>query len=74
MIEVKLNEKESAIYDEDNNVVLINGKPNQNWKPTFVENGNDEPTFFGVIDLKNQKCYNIYGNVSKVSQEDGIKL
>lgn len=74
MIELKLKTGASLTYDEEKGVVLVDGKPNRDWKPAFVPSGEDEPDFFGFINTLQGKLYDVYGNISNVSREDNITL
>lgn len=69
MIELKTKKGVLLQYDEGKDVVLVDGKQNPDWHPSFIEGGLDDPEFFGFIDLKSKKCYDIYGGVSDVIDE-----
>lgn len=74
MIELSLKDGTKLEYDDVNDVVKVNGKVDKNWHGSFIENGKDDPTFFGFTDTKTKKCYDIYGGISNISTEDSIKL
>lgn len=74
MIELKLKDGRLLQYNEDSGAVMVEGKEDKDWHPAFLQCGSDEPDFFGFIDLKHKKCYDIYGNISDIKDEDDIKL
>jgi len=74
MIELTIKSGELLQYNESEDKVYVNGKESKEWSPTFIPNGNDEPTFFGFTNKTQKKCYNIYGVVSNIHDEDSITL
>lgn len=74
MITLKTKNGLTLEYDQEKEIVLVNGKPNKNWKPSFIPSGEDEPDFFGWVDMTYHKLYDVYGNVSNVVDEDSITL
>lgn len=74
MIDLRLKNGTLLQYDEAADRVLVDGKVTNDWLPSFIPNGNDEPDFFGFVSKKENKCYNIYGGISNITEEDSIKL
>lgn len=61
-------------YNDSTGDTTANGKKTDRFKPMFIPNGNEEPDFFGVVDLRTSITYDIFGNKSKISQESQIKI
>lgn len=74
MINLKLKNGKELSYSEEEDKVYLDGKYDKDWVAAFVPNGDDEPSFFGFTNLKEGKCYDIFGGVSNVIQEDNLKL
>jgi len=74
MIELKINDKVILSYDEEVNKVLLNNKVTKDYKAVFIPNGDDEPDFFGFLNLRTNQVHDIYGNKSKISTDKDIKL
>lgn len=60
-------------YDDQKDKVYENGNLTYEFKPVFIPNGEDEPSFFGFKDMGNT-VYDIYGNQSEITDADKIKL
>lgn len=74
MVKLVLKNGKELSYDEVEDKVYVDGRPNVSWTPAFIPNGDDEPTFFGFVNKAEGKCYDIFGGVSKISNEDDLKL
>lgn len=74
MITLKTKNGLTLEYDQEKEIVLVNGKPNKNWKPSFIPSGEDEPDFWGFCDMVYKKVYDVYGGVHPITDEDSIGL
>lgn len=74
MITLKIKSGQTLSYDEENETLLVDGKLDKNWKASFIPSGDDTPDFFGFVDMKNKRIHDIYGNESKISFDEDIKL
>lgn len=75
MIQLVLKNNDKLDYDEDSNKIYYNGELDKSWTPTFLPSGkSDELDFFGFVNNKTKKVYDIYGGISEVSKEDLIKI
>lgn len=74
MAELKLKNGQVLRYDEITDKVTLDGKLTTTYEASFIPNGNDEPTFFGFVHKLQHKCYDIYGGVHDIVDEDKIKL
>lgn len=74
MVEFKLKDGRLINYDEDRNEIRVNGKLNKDWHPSFIPNGDDEPVLFGFVNLREGKCYDLYGGITNIVEEDSIKI
>ena len=74
MIDLEIKSGVILTYDEDKDRVLVNGKPDRNWKPVFIPSGEDVPDFFGFHDLRTDKVYDVRGDVTNVVDVDDIRI
>jgi hypothetical protein len=74
MIDLRIKSGELLQYNESEDKVYVDGKETKEWSPTFVPNGNDEPSFFGFVNHKQKKCYDIYGGITNIHDEYSITL
>lgn len=76
MIELVIKGGKKIQYDDTTDTIYVNGvkDANKSWSPSYIPNGDDEPTFFGFVDKIHGICYDVYGHESKITDEDKIKL
>ena len=74
MTELKIKNGLTLSYDDEDKVVLVDGKPSKDWKPVFIPSGDDVPDFYGFLSSKNQILYDIHGEELKITDDNDIKL
>lgn len=64
-----------ASYDNNSNVITIDGRKSDEFEPAFIPSGEkDAVDFFGWVEKKTQTCYDIYGGQSLITNENDIKI
>lgn len=74
MVSLDLKNGTKLQYDESTHTVIVNGKEDKDWFPAFVPSGTDEPDFFGFVNKKTGKCYDIHGGIHDIVDEKSIKI
>lgn len=72
-IDLRLRTGEVLSYDPESEQVLLNGRTTTRYKATFIPDAEGTPQLFGFVSTAGV-CYDIYGNQSRVVEEDKIKL
>jgi hypothetical protein len=74
MINLKTNTGATLSYDKVNNVILINGKLNKNWKPVYLPSKNEVLNLFGFLNPSSNIVYDIYGGTTVVRKSEEINI
>lgn len=74
MNELTISSGITLSYQEEEQIILVNGKPNSKWQPVYLSAGNDEPDFYGYYSLENNLIYDILDEVIEVTNQAEIRI
>lgn len=66
--------KVELTYNLETNTILADGKPTSEWVPVFIPNKDSDPDFFGFLNKKENKVYDIYKHTSVIVKDSDITI